>query len=634
MSPFPSAALSLPQEESSEWPNELGRVLALPQRTPVDCARKPSSGKRLEYAPETQALVEVMTARFAIPRVPRADGKASCLCEGFGHPCILELNAEQAWALRELGRVGGLVGFLPVGSGKTILGILAPLAVPGVKTAVLLVKSDQRLHYRRAWQRLREHFRVPSLVMDDGGEPMIVNGAPTLHVIPYSKLSRPESTKLLEGLKPDMIVADEVHSIADRKSARTLRFLRYMGSRQGVKFAGWSGTLLDKSIRSMAHISAHALGTDSPVPINPNNVEAWCAVMDPSPQPDRTSGTAKAIYKAFGEKTYDNPVELIIGNPVSAVREGFRARLAKTPGVITSKTISATASITMRERKVEVPDNVKHALTSVRTWLRPDGEELVEAVEQARCVREVASGFYYHWVFGDEPRDLIEEWFAKRKAFNRELREKIQEGREFLDSRLLCEKAAERAMQKPPYEGELPTWWSPCWPSWRDVRDKVKHDQRARWIDDFLARDAAEWAKEHRGIVWCLSSAFGQRVAQLSGLPYHGGGPGAEERILAEKGDRSIIVSMKAHSEGRDGLQLKFSNQLIAEMPAGGKAWGQMLGRLCRRGQQADEIETWVYLHYHEAKDALRRALTQSEYVEEMTPTESLLSAADITFDI
>lgn len=629
-----AAAIDYNRFDEAFWPNEIGRILNLPSREPVDCAKRLVDGRR-EYTPETQALVEVVTSRFAIPRVPRPDGGKSCLCEGLGHPCIEELNAEQAWVLRELGRVGGILGFIPVGGGKTIMGILAPLAVPGVKTAVLLVKSDQRLHYRRAWQRLREHFRVPSLVIDDGGEPLISKGTPTLHLIPYSKLSRPESTKLLDGLNPDLIVADEVHCIADRKSARTLRFLRYMASRQGIRFAGWSGTLLDKSIRSMAHISAHGLGSNSPVPINPNNVEAWCAVLDPSPQPDKTSSTAKALYKAFGvDEGLDGLTTALFGSPLTMVREGFRERLSKTPGVITSKTISATASITIRERKVVAPENIREAINQVRTWVRPDGEELVEATDQARCIREVASGFYYHWVFGNEPRELIEDWFAKRKAFNRELREKIQEGREFLDSRLLCERAAERAMQEPAYEGELPTWWAPSWPNWRDIRDEVKHDQRAKWLDDFLARDAAEWAKEHTGIVWCLSSAFGQKVAQLSGLPYHGGGPGAEERILAEKGDRSIVVSMKAHSEGRDGLQLKFSKQLVAEMPAGGKAWGQMLGRLCRRGQTADEIETWVYLHYGEAKDALRRALTQSEFVSDMTPTESLLSAADITFDL
>lgn len=619
---------------SAGLPAELDRILALPERTPVDTTYTFVGGKR-SHAPETQALVEWTTAKFAIPRAARPDGKPSCLCVSLGHPCVTQLNPEQAWSLREISLYGGILGFVPVGGGKTFLGLLAPIAARGVRTAVLLVKSDQRLHYRNAWIRLREHFRVPSLVFDDNSESLIVRGAPTLHLIPYSKLSRPEATKLLESLNPDLIVADECHCIADRKSARTMRFLRYMASRQGLKFCGWSGTLLDKSVRSIGHLSAYALGNGSPVPTNPNNLEAWAAVLDPDYKPDRSSNVAEALFSSFGNQVLpDNPADLLLLTRIDRVRQGFQRRLAVTPGVITSRSASSSASITIRERKVSMPPDVSEALKVVRGWMRPDGEELVEAVEQARCAREVASGFYYHWIFGDEPEALIADWFARRKAFGRELREKISEAREYLDSRKLCEDAAERAFQKPPYEGEKPTWWASCWPMWRDIRDKVRHTQGTRWISDYLAADAAKWASEHRGIVWCMSSAMGERVAKLAGLPYHGGGPGAEARILAEDGSRSVIASIKAHSEGRDGLQHKFNKQLVVEIPPGGKVWGQMLGRLCRPGQKSDEIETWVYVHYEEARDALRKALTQAEFTDEMTPLESLLSAADITFDL
>lgn len=632
---------------SAGLPAELDRILALPERPPVDTGYSFVAGRR-SYTPETQALVEWTTAKFAIPRAARPDGSPSCLCASLGHPCVVQLNPEQAWSLREIALYGGILGFVPVGGGKTFLGLLAPMAARGVKTAVLLVKSDQRLHYRNAWIRLREHFRVPSLVFDDNSESLIVRGAPTLHLIPYSKLSRPEATKLLESLNPDLIVADECHSLADRKSARTMRFLRYMASRQGLKFCGWSGTLLDKSIRSIGHLSAYALGDQSPVPTNPNNLEAWAAVLDPDYKPDRSSNVAAALFSNFGGdfgmpvrfpfdvgyQTVQSQQDLLLANRIDRVREGFQRRLAVTPGVITSRTASSAASITIRERKISMPPDVAEALKVVRGWMRPDGEELVEAVEQARCAREVASGFFYHWIFGDEPEDLIADWFARRKAFGRELRDKISEGREYLDSRKLCEDAAQRAFQKPPYEGDRPTWWASCWPAWRDIRDKVKHTQGTQWISDYLAADAANWAREHRGIVWCMSSAMGERVAKLAGLPYHGGGPGCEGRILAEDGSRSVIASIKAHSEGRDGLQHKFDKQLVVEVPPGGKVWGQMLGRLCRPGQKSDEIQTWVYVHYEEARDALRKALTQAEFTDEMTPLESLLSAADITFDL
>lgn len=617
--------------DETEPPRELKRVLELPQRTPVDCNKKLefSSGKLL-YPVATQALVEVMTERFALPPGP-------CQCKENGHPCIKELNAEQAWVLYELAKYEGILGFLPIGTGKTIASILAPLAVPNVKNVVILAKSDQRLHYRRAWTSLREHFRVPTLVMDDNSGHMIGTAGrgmwPVLHFIPYSKLSQPASTRLLADLNPDLIVADEVHCLADMRSARTLRWLRFMATRE-VKFAGWSGTLIDKSLRNVAHIAAHSLGYGSPMPINPSDVEQWASVMDPSPQPDRTSNVAHAIIRAFGDPNY-NPDRDFVGLGLTRVREGYQQRLARTPGVITSKSTSSTASLTIHERRVTMPEAVREALKSVRSWLRPDGEELVESVEQARCAREVASGFYYHWIWRKEdPREKIDEWLNKRKAFNRELREKIMKGEEYLDSRLLCEQAAQRAWMEPPYKGDLPSWKAWNWPAWRDIKNVVEHQQGVKWIDDYLAQDAAAWAKEHVGIVWCLTTAFAREISRISGLPYHGGGPGAEQNILAETGERSIIASIKAHGEGRDGLQFKFSKQLVAELPAGGKTWNQMLGRLNRRGQKADEVQTWVYAHYEEATEALRRAFMQAEFVQEMTDSSSMLLAADFTFEL
>ncbi len=608
---------------------DLERIISLPERDPVTCTRllDVATGK-MEYPAITQALVEVTTERFVRRRTD------PCKCRELGFHCITEFNAEQAWTLHELRKVGGVIGSIAVGGGKTLAGILAPLAVPGVRRAVLLAKSDQRLHYRRMWRQVSEHFRVPSFVIDDGGEPMLgTNDWPVLHFVPYSKLSRPESTRLLNDLNPDLVIADEMHALFSWRSARTLRFLRFMSSRQGLKFCGWSGTFIDKTLRSVAHLIAHALGYGSPMPVNPSDVEAFASVLDPSPQPDRHSSTAQAIFRAFGDPAFDPGMDFV-GLGISRVREGFQRRLMRTPGVVASRSTSSSASITIRERKVEMPQSVREALKKARGWTRPDGEELVDAMEQARTARECASGYFYYWKFRDEPRELIEEWFDRRQAFNRELRDKILKGEEYLDSRLLCENAAERACREPPYDGPLPVWKAWCWPAWRDIRDQVEHEQCVRWIDDYLARDAAEWGREHRGIIWCLSTAFAQRVSQLSGLPYHGGGPGAEARILAERGDRSIIASIKAHSEGRDGLQRLFHTQLVAEVPAGGKAWGQLLGRLCRQGQEADEIDTYVYAHYQEARDAIRRAVAQAEFVQDIAAAESLLLAADFSFEL
>lgn len=679
-------------------PSELARIIALPRRAPVDCERERGTRR---WAPASQALVEVVTEKYS--RGPRL----SCACRdrkveaigngrlvvyhqgrpdeppplplettveafcqdnrhdsdtvevvrnlnrgysaqlpGLGHPvCMTQLNPVQAWTLRELPRAGGAFGMISVGGGKTAMGILAPLSMPERRQWILLIKPDQRLHYKRQYLRLREHFRVPSIVFDNvpGKGSYRVEGAPALHVVPYSVLQNQKSTDLFERTyKPNGILADEVHCLANIKSSRTIRFLRHMRAHNGTVFAGWTGSPIDKSIRNCAHLVAHALGLGSPFPIRDNDVEAWCAVMDPSPTPDTTSATAKALRRWFGTNPNadDKLFEAGFASD-SGIREGFRERVVATPGIVSTKSSSINCSLTIRERRApKMPDAVREALAMARQGTRPDKEELAEQTEIALCVRSVAAGYHYYWAYPKStpeeraPGGLIDQWFAARKAWNKELRAKLLRGEVHLDSRALAENAAERGWRVPRYDGDLPVWPAESWPAWEAIKDRVEPDPRTRWVDEYLARDAAEWARENCGIVWCRSRSFGMKVAELAGLPYHGGGPDAEERILAEDGSCSVIASIRSHSEGRDGLQHKFSKQLIAELMPSGKGIEQLLGRLCRPGQMADTVETEVYGHVSEFRDDLRRAIMYARFIEATTGNQQLILAAHVDIDL
>ena len=496
--------------------------------------------------------------------------------------------------------------------------------------------------------RLREHFHVPSIIFDRsdvGG--YIVPGMPVIHFRPYSLLSNPKSTAMLEELRPDTIIADECHRVSRRGNSNSQRLLRYMREHnaENVRLCAWSGTLTKKSICDVSHLSAFALGLGSPYPIRDDEAEAWSRVVDPSPLPDRTSSTARAMKRAFGRAGADRIFET--GFTDGGIREGLQKRINETPGVISTKGSSASAAIYMHERKIEkIPEIVKKALAGVRQdAVRPDGEELVEAFEVARCAREVASGFHYFWFYPeyaaakmDEKRAKvvakIEAWFAARKAYGKDLRAKLLHPEVHLDSPKLCANAAERAWRVPAYDGDLPIWKCATWPEWRDIKDTVLHESRTAWLDDYLAQDAVAWGREHRGIIWYQNNAFGRRVAEILGVPCHGGGPGAEAAIMAEDGSRSIVASVKAHGAGRDGLQLKFSEQLIAEIPSSNAIFEQLLGRLCRDGQPEDAVQTWLPLHVSENKDALRAAMREAEFVEQVTGNLQLLLMADRSFDL
>lgn len=675
---------------------ELDRIVQLPRRKAVDCERHPVTRR---WSPEAEALIANMTAKFS--RGPRLscgcrdrvvlsggggrivifpEGKLGAppplpiettmdaflrdsvhdqdACQvverlrsgqqveikGLGRRCITSFNPMQAWVLREAPHAGGILGFISIGGGKTLVGILVALAIPGVRSAVILAKPDQRLHYKQNYLQLREHFVVPSIVFDqdDLKGSYWVEGTPVVRFVPYSILQQPRSTGLLESLAPDLIVADEAHSLAAapssrrRGSARAVRFIRYMNAHNGTRFCAWSGSLVNKSILDMAHLATHALGMGSPYPIVKDEVEAWSAVIDPGPMSDHSSGTALALLRAFGRQGASE-MTFSSGFTDGGIRDGLRERATSTLGVIATRSASVATSIAMHELEVpKIPKAVQEALAGVRNrWTRPDGEELVEVLDQAKCVREVLSGFFYRFVWPrGEPPELIERWFAARKLWNRELRQKLFLAEIRMDSDALCENAAERAWRVPRYEGDLPVWPAEMWPAWAAVKDLVKHDTRAVWIDDFFAQACADWAKTHVGIVWYDSRAFGLRVAELAGIPFHAGGKDAEAKILAEKGDRSIVASMASHSEGRDGLQLKFAKQLVAEPPSSGKAWDQLLGRLAREGQESETVDTWVALHASELRDALRKAMMYAEFDQEMSPNESFLLSADMDFEI
>lgn len=723
--PPPSPSVFLGGEVS-----DLARIMKLPKRDPVDCQRDAITKR---FAPATEALVQIMTSRFA-----RAQ-RLSCACrprkvsmlddgtlsitrilpEGYppeapmrttvaefvadhqtnaweintartvvslrpgqetlltaadgevGYPCIRSLNPTQAWALYEAPQTGGIVGFMGTGSGKSIFFLLVPLVFKDCKLAVLMIEPKQRQHYKSHYLRLREHFTVGSIIFDDSVSGYTVPGTPPLHVISYSKLSNKKSTDFIERLSPDLLSLDEAHRGCGA-SAINRRIKRYLSGKikqredailagavvrsRAVRLFVGSGTLETKSVEDTQMLCAYSLGTGSPLPIDPNEAKAWSAVIDPSYQPDRKSRTAKSLQRAFaGGVIDDNSLETLLDAPEAEIRRGFRERRLQTVGIISANAVSTNVANYFSERKPPtMPDSVKEALKKVREeWKRPDDDDLVEKTEQIACARQVAGGFYLYWSFSKHPCAckpgraewepqcseclLIADWYRKRKGFNKELRSEILRGQVHLDSRKLCEEAAERYWRNPVYRGDLPKWDAETWPAWAEIENRVQHEERVKWIDDYLAQDAAQWGLENRGIIWFKSTAFGRKIAELSGLSYHAGGPGGEERLRAEKGDKSIICSIKALGAGTDGLQYKYNRQLITEVPAsngGNEGFEQLFARLDREGQPKDEIWTEAYLHVLELREALRKAKAQAEFNREMSGNDQRLLCCDFDFRI
>lgn len=586
---------------------------------------------------------------------------AACRCRelfdhyGMRHPrtkrlrnCITELRMVQAWALLEITTMRGVFGAIGVGHGKTILDLLAPLVMPQCRTAVLLVPPGLVKQLIRDYEIVGQHFHMPSLITHDKNNvSRIVPGMPALHVFPYSRLSQHQNTDYLEEtLKPDFIIADECHRLKAADTATTGRVLRYFKNHPSTRFAAWSGSTTDKSIKEIAHLLALALRLGSPLPIDPDTVEDMARAIDP-PAP----GGARAPEGALRKLCRDGEHYL----------HAFHRRLVETPGVISTKAAAVDAAIEIDERTPPPipkighlyvpPDDVAKAVglppgeaisvaAALRLcrdeWKRPDGEELPDALARSRTLLELACGFFYRWRFplvNGHPQSVatILQWLARRSDWNKEVRYAIRNRREHFDSEKLARNAAERGWgMRAIGDRKLPVWKAASFPAWHEIENEVVYETEAVWIDDWLARDAVEWGRTHLGIIWYAHAEFGEKVQQLSGLPLHTGGAKAGELIEAVTGDTSIIASIKSHGVGRDGLQFKFADQLVTSFPSVNDVNEQMLGRLHRIGQEAETVRAEFYRHTPELARNVNQALRRAGYVENLWKSAQKLNLAGV----
>jgi hypothetical protein len=578
---------------------DLDRVLAIPRRP-------------LPTETDYVNLVSYMTAHLARPSA------GGCRCASMKRECITTLRPIQAWTLYEAMMYGGVFGIIAVGAGKTFLNLLTPLVVRDCKKALLLVPSNLMTQLVGDYHLLSQHFRVPSIVVHNGSgaESWTVPGTPAVHVFPYSRLSRPESTAFVNQLAPDLIIVDEGDKLANIDSAGTSRVDRRMTQAPDTRFCVWSGSITDKSLKDYAHLIAWALKRNAPLPIDDTRaLTEWADAID-AVDWRRPPGQLAIGLQRAGFMT-----------GLEDVREGFRRRMHETPGVVYSSEQSLPdVEMVLTEREAPpVPREVEYALDYVREWwVRPDGEDLITALEVNKCCLELACGFFYRWIYPrGEPEPLVKEWREARSAWRRQLREKLKKREDHLDSEKLCQEAAMRAWGDVPIkvtEQHLPVWKASEWPRWRDVAKKVAPKTDAIRISDYLARDAAQWAHTHRGVVWYDTTEFGKWVSEIAELPMYGGGKKGGGLIrgdgtLIEAGERSIIVSLNSHGRGRNGFQFGFDDQLITEPPSSSKIWEQLLGRIHRPGQKSNVVRASYYAHTAELAKAYEQATTRAHYV-------------------
>lgn len=616
--------------------SELQRILKLRRRA-----------LELDGTDRAETLMDMETERYRRPVVPGA----RCRCAELDPErheedgCITRMRLPQAQATRETRICGGLFAPIGVGWGKTLIDLLLPFSFrehnAKLTEFVLLVPPKLAEQLEGDYRYYGQHFRMPQIVFHGNCsysntvqrmDPYVVleRDAPVLHVVPYSQLSRPESTDWLTNeLKPHAIIADEGQRLRNcappKASATGARVWRYMEDvAPWTHFAVLSGSMTAKKLADYWHLAKWALRGASPVPTDQEVMEDWSGAINPSLNP-KEAGALELLLKRDAD-----------GKICETLYSGFKRRIAETVGVVTTAAPSIDIPLDLEERDAPViPESVKYNLKMVRGQLkdqagpqRPDGDELVTALEVHACAMQVACGFYYKFIYPncEFPRDneLVDRWNLWRKEYAREMRNKLKDPQEHLDSPKLLTMAAERFYGLRPKRRGLPEWKSKAFPEWVKLKHQVVAKQKAVWFDDYLVNDAIAWGREHRGIIWYEHATVGERLATLSGLPNFGAGQEARRLMLGDRkrgipgedGSRSVICSVKAHGIGTNGMQYRWAEMLFLNPAASPDGWEQPLGRLHRPGQPAPQVSAWFYRHTDENAKHVDDALRAAYYVE------------------
>lgn len=523
----------------------------------------------------------------------------------------MRLRPVQAAALIEAQRSlesggNGIAALMGVGSGKALVSMLLG-PVMNSKCTVLLVPPSLVEQTTRVYNQMRKHWQVqPSA---------------GFHIVSYSTLSSPKRGDILEKIKPDLIVADEASKLKNKSSTCTKRVLQHLRVFK-PRFCILSGTITGRSLKDFQHLFYWVLRDRSPVPAHWPTLTEWCDALDSNVN-ERMRRPAGVILN-FKNSDFETP------------REAFRNRMVSTMGIVATSADRIGTSLTFRRRELKVSPSVAVAMDQIEeSWERPDGEAFADALDLAAVQRELSCGFWYKWLW---PNGVVdEEWLTARKNWNKAVRDRLRRSGPGMDSPLLLFNAAQRWFQHD-LKNNGPRWETPYFEPWAKVKDRPAPPSQAQWVDEyFLIDDAVAWgndrsADEGPGIIWYAHQAVGEKIAERGRFPLYGPGKKASSEILDEKGNRTIVVSMHAHSEGKN-LQHAFWRNLITTPPASGKIMEQLVGRTHREGQPSDEVVVDLYLHTECFQNAFRQARRDAVYMEDITGNPQKLVYGAVAFD-
>lgn len=505
------------------------------------------------------------------------------------------LRPIQAVALHEIATVGGLLGPIRVGGGKTLLSLLAPGVLHSVRPLLILPAALVE-KTRREMGLAMVNWQIPR----------------NIQIQSYETLGREGAARFLEIAAPDFIFCDEAHRLKNPRAGVTRRVRRYFHEHPETRGAFVSGTILKDDIRDFAHLAEWALKGWSPVPTETGEISEWadCLATPKNPLMRVEPGPLLSLATPADHASAG-------GDPLVAARHAFRRRLLETPGVVASGDEHVSCSLYVRAMPYTPNAATEANFRTLRSmWETPDGWALSQAVDIWRHARELALGFHGIW----DPRPP-RDWMNARRDWAAFVREILKYSKH-LDTELQVARACAA--------GELDPH---VWRAWEAIAPTFTIRPKPVWHDDTALTLCAKWATESPGIVWADHAFFGHELSRVTGIPYFGE-QGIHEPtgtpIEAANPGASLIASARANSTGRN-LQA-WNRNLFTSPPAGAPEWEQRLGRTHRDGQTADEVTADFLFSCREHFDAIDRAISNARANEQTMGHAQKLLIADITY--
>lgn len=438
---------------------------------------------------------------------------------------------------------------LAVGGGKTLLALLL-FRVLGAKRPLLLVPAGLEASAREQYEFWRAHY------------PVVL---PT--IMTYHQLSAKDGEARFAQVDPDVIVQDEAHNLSSLDSARTRRWWRTISQNPRIRVVSMSGTLVGRQVGRYAHLFEVSMGEHSPAPMDTELTQSLSVVMSEKGEPGYLEEQRAARIQAWAG--------------VPDTYQAWGARLRATPGVVISTGTSCDASLHLVLHHKEPPAAVAEALVRLdQTWELPNGEPVMDAARHARHAQSLSLGFYYHW--REQPPD---DWLDARREWSRELRNIcLYRDRPGFDTPALVRAALERGGWE--REANHSAWLA--LQAWQAVEHYPEPQTEAVWLDGgaWLAALVETLLAAQRGgggtgpLLWYRSDAVAARLRGM-GLDVRGQGDAAPKGEAAACAIGVFGTGHRMHMYQRAG---------ILESVLEPRAWQQLLGRLHRQGQEADQV--------------------------------------------